>query len=417
MDGQLKTGRDVVIGALLGAEEFGFATAPLVVCGCVMMRKCHTNGCPVGVATQDPELRKRYAGKADYVVNFMHMIAEEVRGIMASLGFRTIDEMVGRSDMLEVNDAITFWKARGLDFSKVLTTIKSEPDERRCTQVQEHGLETALDNSYLKEVCEAIDAGKNFSTEVSIRNIHRTVGTLVSSEIAKRFGHKGLPDDTVKITYKGACGQSFGAFASKGMTMILKGEANDYLGKGLSGGRIIVKPYALADYAPDENVIAGNVVLYGATGGEVYLNGQAGERFAIRNSGATVVVEGIGDHGCEYMTGGCAVILGSTGVNFGAGMSGGIAYVYDEKGSFDNQCNLDTLDLELVDSKEDEDHLRQLLEKHLDYTGSPKAAHILSSWESSLPRFIKVFPMEYKRALGKLSREDEEIDRGEPILQ
>jgi len=417
VDGQLKTGRDVVIGALLGAEEFGFATAPLVVCGCVMMRKCHTNGCPVGVATQDPELRKRYAGKADYVVNFMHMIAEEVRGIMASLGFRTVDEMVGRSDMLEVNDAITFWKARGLDFSKVLTTIKSEPDERRCTQVQEHGLETALDNSYLKEVCEAIDAGRSFSTEILIRNIHRTVGTLVSSEIAKRFGHDGLPDDTVKITYKGACGQSFGAFASKGMTMVLKGEANDYLGKGLSGGKIIVKPYALADYAPDENVIAGNVVLYGATGGEVYINGQAGERFAIRNSGATVVVEGIGDHGCEYMTGGCAVILGSTGVNFGAGMSGGIAYVYDEKGNFDNQCNLDTLDLELVDSKDDEKHLRQLLEKHLDYTGSPKAAHILSSWESSLPRFIKVFPMEYKRALGKLSREDEEIDRGEPILQ
>jgi glutamate synthase domain-containing protein 3 len=325
--------------------------------------------------------------------------------------------MVGRSDLLEVNDAITFWKAKGLDFSQVLATFKSKPEERRCTQKQEHGLETALDHSYLKDVCKAIDDGKTFSKEIKIRNIHRTVGTLVSSEIAKRFGQVGLPDDSIRITYKGAAGQSFGAFASKGMTMTLKGEVNDYLGKGLSGAKIIVKPYALADYEPENNVIAGNVVLYGATSGEVYINGQAGERFAIRNSGATVVVEGIGDHGCEYMTGGCAVVLGTTGVNFGAGMSGGIAYVYDEVGEFDNQCNLDTLDLELVDSEDDKKLLRKLLEKHLDYTGSPKAARILSSWDTSLPRFIKVFPMEYKRALGRLSREDEATDRGEPILQ
>jgi glutamate synthase domain-containing protein 3 len=325
--------------------------------------------------------------------------------------------MVGRGDLLEVNDAITFWKARGLDFAKVLTVIDSKPEERRCTRKQEHGLETALDNQYLEDVCKAMDASKSFSAEVDIRNVHRTVGTLVSSEVARRFGNDGLPEDSIKITYTGACGQSFGAFASKGMTMVLKGEANDYLGKGLSGGKIIVKPQVDADYAAENNVIAGNVALYGATSGEVYLNGLAGERFAIRNSGATVVVEGIGDHGCEYMTGGCAVILGTTGVNFGAGMSGGIAYVYDEAGNFDNQCNLDTLDLELVDSEDDKTKLRELLEKHLDYTGSPKAAQILSSWDLSLPRFIKVFPMEYKRALGKLSQDDAETERGEPIQQ
>ena len=417
VDGQLKTGRDVVIGALLGAEEFGFATAPLVVCGCVMMRKCHTNGCPVGVATQDPELRKRYTGKPEFVVNFLTMVAEEAREIMASLGVRTIDELVGRSDLLEVNDAITFWKAKGLDFSKVLMVPEAQPEDRRCTQDQDHGLETALDNAYLEDACAAMDAGKPFVAETKIRNVHRTVGTLVSSELARRFGNSGLEDDTITLKYSGAAGQSFAAFAAKGMTMALEGEANDYVGKGLSGGKVVVKPYPDADYDPAENMVAGNVALYGATGGECYLNGQAGERFAIRNSGATVVVEGVGDHGCEYMTGGCAVILGSTGVNFGAGMSGGIAYVYDESGNFDNQCNLDTLDLELVNHKADEDHLKQLLENHVAHTGSPKAADIIENWEASLPRFIKVFPMEYKRALGKLSREDEATKRGEPVQQ
>ncbi len=417
VDGQLKTGRDVVIGALLGAEEFGFATAPLVVCGCVMMRKCHTNGCPVGVATQDPELRKRYTGKPEHVVNFLTMIAEEAREIMASLGIRTVDELVGRADLLEVNDAITFWKVRGLDFSNVLMTLKSKPEDRRCTQQQDHGLETALDNSYLEAACAAMDAGKPFVAETKIRNVNRAVGTLVSSEVAKRFGNTGLADDTITLKYRGAAGQSFGAFASKGMTMVLEGEANDYVGKGLSGGKIIVKPYVGADYDPAENMVVGNVVLYGATGGEAYLNGQAGERFAIRNSGASVVVEGVGDHACEYMTGGCAVILGSTGVNFGAGMSGGIAYIYDETGNFDNRCNLGTLDLEQVKLESDRKHLKQLLENHVQYTGSPKAQQIVENWDMSIPRFIKVFPMEYKRALGKLSREDEAIQRGEPVQQ
>ena len=417
VDGQLKTGRDVVIGALLGAEEFGFATAPLVVCGCVMMRKCHTNGCPVGVATQDPELRKRYTGKPEHVINFLTMIAEEAREIMASLGVRTIDELVGRSDLLEVNEAVTFWKARGLDFSNVLMVPDATPEDRRCTQQQDHGLETALDNQYLEAACAAMDAGKPFVAETKVRNVHRTVGTLVSSELAKRFGNAGLADDTITLNYRGAAGQSFAAFASKGMTMMLEGEANDYVGKGLSGGKVIVKPYRGADYDAAENMVAGNVVLYGATGGEAYLNGQAGERFAIRNSGATVVVEGVGDHGCEYMTGGCAVILGATGVNFGAGMSGGIAYVYDETGNFDNQCNLDTLDLEQVKQDVDRAHLKQLLENHVRYTGSPKAKQIVENWDLSIPRFIKVFPMEYKRALGKLSREDEEIERGQPVQQ
>jgi glutamate synthase domain-containing protein 2/glutamate synthase domain-containing protein 1/glutamate synthase domain-containing protein 3 len=417
VDGQLKTGRDVVIGALLGAEEFGFATAPLVVCGCVMMRKCHTNGCPVGVATQDPELRKRYSGKPEYVVNFLTMIAEEAREIMASLGIRTIDELVGRSDLLEVNDAIHFWKTRGLDFSNVLMKVDAPADAVRCTQSQDHNLETALDQVYLEAACTAMDAGNPFVAETKIRNVHRTVGTLVSSALAKRFGGAGLPDDSVTLKYHGAAGQSFAAFASKGMTMVLEGEANDYVAKGLSGGKIIVKPYAAADYDPAENMVAGNVVLYGATRGEVYLNGQAGERFAIRNSGATVVVEGVGDHACEYMTGGCAVILGSTGVNFGAGMSGGIAYVYDETGNFDNRCNLDTLDLEQVKLPADCETLKALLEKHVAHTGSPKAKQIVENWEVSLPRFIKVFPMEYKRALGKLSREDEAIDRGAPVQQ
>ncbi len=413
VDGQLKTGRDVVIGALLGAEEFGFATSALVVCGCIMMRKCHTNGCPVGVATQDPELRKKYTGKPEHVVNFMTMIAEEAREIMASLGCRTIDELVGRSDLLEVNDAIDFWKAKGLDFSNVLMTLDASEEERRCTQAQDHGLSSSLDYTYFDEVCKAMDAGKPYTTRCEVRNVHRTVGTIVSGEIARRFGQAGLADDSVSLTYVGAAGQSFGAFASQGMTMVLEGEANDYLGKGLSGGKIIVKPYPGADYSSEENMIAGNVILYGATGGEVYLNGQAGERFAIRNSGAKAVVEGVGDHGCEYMTGGTAVILGPTGVNFGAGMSGGIAYVYDEAGTFDNQCNLDTLDLELVDKDEDKNVLRELLENHVRYTGSPKASRMLEDWDRYVPRFIKVFPMEYKRALGQLSRDDEATKRAE----
>jgi len=416
-DGQMKTGRDVAVAALLGAEEFGFATAPLVVCGCIMMRKCHTNNCPVGVATQDPELRKLYTGKPEHVVNFLRMVAEELREIMAALGLRSINEMVGRSDLLEKNPAIGFWKARGLDFSRVLHHVESAPEDRYCTQQQDHGLDSALDFAYLADACKAMDAGKPFVREMPIRNVHRTVGTILSSEIARRHGHQGLAEDTIRLHFRGAAGQSFGAFAAHGLTLTLSGEANDYVGKGLSGGKIIVRPYEGSDYDPAANMIAGNVAFYGATGGEAYLNGQAGERFAIRNSGATLVVEGVGDHGCEYMTGGIAVILGQTGVNFGAGMSGGIAYVYDETGNFDNQCNLDTLDLELVSSAEDREKLHGLLERHVAYTGSPKGRAILEDWERQVPRFIKVFPMEYKKALGRLSQEDARTKRKEVVQQ
>jgi glutamate synthase domain-containing protein 2/glutamate synthase domain-containing protein 1/glutamate synthase domain-containing protein 3 len=410
-DGQIKTGRDVVIGALLGAEEFGFATSALVVCGCVMMRKCHKNTCPVGVATQDPELRKRYTGKPEHVVNFMTFLAEEAREIMARLGFRTLDEMVGRSDVLETDEAVEFWKTKGLDFSKVFYYPEAPAEERRCTSRQEHDLAGGLDHEILPRVAEAIENGTRVRIEMPIRNVNRTVGTQVSSRIAKRYGRAGLPDDTITLAFKGAAGQSFGAFCSKGMTLVLEGEANDYLGKGLSGARIIVKPYTDAGYDPSANILAGNVLFYGATAGEAFIHGRVGERFAIRNSGARIVVEGAGDHGCEYMTGGRVVILGTTGVNFGAGMSGGIAYIYDEDGTFDNNCNLEMLDLELVDDSEDERILRTMIEEHVAQTGSPKGQRLLDNWEASLPRFVKVFPTEYKRVLGQMSREDEAIER------
>jgi len=414
-DGQLKTGRDVAIACLLGAEEFGFATTVLVVCGCVMMRKCHKNTCPVGVATQDPTLRKRFSGKPEYVENFFVMLAEEVRTYMAELGFRTLDEMVGRSDLLEMNDAIEFWKVRGLDFRRIFYFDEMAQDSRRNTTNQKHGLEHALDHEILKRVQGSIDTGNKVMVEMPIRNIHRTVGALVSSRIAEKYGHKGLPEDTITLRFRGAAGQSFAAFASKGMTLYLEGETNDYLGKGLSGGKIIVSPYRQSRCDPSENMIAGNVLLYGATCGEVYIQGRVGERFAIRNSGAQAVVEGVGDHGCEYMTGGRVVILGSTGVNFGAGMSGGIAYVYDETGIFDNQCNLDMIDLEWVSEKADQIELRQMIERHEGYTGSPKAGKILAHWVDELPRFVKVFPMEYKKVLGQMTREDEATRREEMV--
>ncbi|MBN1671802.1 MAG: glutamate synthase large subunit [Kiritimatiellae bacterium] len=413
VDGQIKTGRDVVVGALLGAEEFGFATTALVVCGCVMMRKCHNNTCPVGVATQDPELRKRFSGKPEYVQNFFRMIAEEVRRFMAQMGFRKMDEMIGRVDRLEMNAAISFWKARGLDFSRILYQPAAEPHEVRCTTTQEHGLEQALDNTILPKVEKALEKGKRVTLKMPIRNVHRTVGAMTSCRLVGKYGAAGLPDDTVTIEFTGAAGQSFGAFCCKGMTLVLNGEANDYLGKGLSGAKIIVRPYPGATYDPAANIAVGNVLLYGATGGEVYVNGRAGERFAIRNSGACAVVEGVGDHGCEYMTGGRVVILGPTGVNFGAGMSGGIAYVYDETGVLDDHSNLDMIDLEIVEDPADEQELRDMIERHVRYTGSPRAKHILENWAACLPRFIKVFPMEYRRALGRMSREDEATEREE----
>ncbi len=414
-DGQLKTGRDVAVAALLGAEEFGFATAPLVVCGCVMMRKCHKNTCPVGVATQDPKLRKKYTGKPEYVEAFMLMIAEELREYMAALGFKTLDEMVGRCDLLETNEAIKFWKAGGLDFSKIFSHPYDMKADLRCTTKQIDDFDTSLDNEIMPQVADAIETGKAVAVEKQIRNIHRTVGTIISSKIASKYGNDGLPDDAINLNFYGAAGQSFAAFCAKGMTITLVGEANDYVGKGLSGAKVIVKPYADSTYDPAKNSIAGNVLLYGATSGEMYLNGRAGERFAIRNSGAKAVVEGVGDHGCEYMTGGRIVVLGNTGVNFAAGMSGGIAYVYDETGDFDNNCNLGMVDLELVDLAADKTELREMLKLHVKYTDSKKAKKILRNWEDSLPRFIKVLPMEYRRYLGQMSREDEAIERDELV--
>ncbi len=413
-DGQMKTGRDIVVAALLGAEEFGFATAPLVVCGCVMMRKCHENTCPVGCATQDPELRKRYTGKPEYVVNFFRMLADEVRENMAALGFRTIDEMVGRSDLLEMNGAIDFWKSKGLDFADLLQPAESGKAVRKVEE-QDHAIYDVIDRELIEKCSDSLETGKKTTLEMSVRNTDRTVGAMLSGEIAKRYGGDGLPDDTITCVFNGSAGQSFGAFAMKGLTMQLNGESNDYVGKGLSGAKIIVKPPEGSSFDPSANMICGNVLLYGATSGEMYLNGQAGERFAIRNSGARVVVEGIGDHGCEYMTGGRVVVLGETGVNFAAGMSGGLAYVYDESATFDGRCNLGMVDLELVSLQEDEDELKHLIKDHYKYTGSAKAKEILDDWKAALPHFVKVFPMEYRRALGKMSKEDQEVERSEVV--
>ncbi len=405
VDGQMKTGRDVVIGALLGAEEFGFATTILVVLGCVMMRHCHSNTCPVGVATQDPELRKRFKGKPEHIIQYLHFVAEEVRHYMAQLGFRTFDEMVGRSDLLEMNRAIDFWKAKGLDYSGILYQASTKPEEIRCTHSQETGLDGAADYEILKKAEAAIETKKSVSLSFSIRNTNRTFGTIVSSRIAQKYGYAGLPDDTVSIHLQGSAGQSFGAFGAHGLTLELEGEANDYVGKGLSGAKIIVRPPKRSSFAPENNVIAGNVILYGATSGEVYLNGCAGERFGIRNSGALAVVEGVGDHACEYMTGGRIVVLGPTGINFGAGMSGGIAYVYDEGGQFDSLCNTDMIDLDPLNAA-DEKELKTLIENHVKYTGSPKAKRILENWDRECEFFVKVFPMEYRRALEMMNQRE-----------
>jgi glutamate synthase domain-containing protein 3 len=364
------------------------------------------------VATQDPELRKRYTGKPEHVENYFRLLAEEVRGHMARLGFRTMDEMVGRTDMLETNDAVAFWKARGLDLRKVLHAPAVE-GARRCLRPQEDLLADALDHRIMGRVEPALRAGTPVTVESPIRNLNRAVGTIISSRIAGRYGGAGLPDDTITLRFTGAAGQSFGAFCSKGMTLILEGEANDYMGKGLSGARIVLKPYPGARYDAGSNIVGGNVLLYGATGGEAYINGRVGQRFAIRNSGARAVVEGVGDHGCEYMTGGRVVVLGSTGVNFGAGMSGGIAYVFDETGMFDGNCNLEMVDLELVRDEEDERELRALIERHHYYTGSARAREMLDNWRACVPLFLKVFPTEYRRVLGQMSREDEATEREE----
>ncbi|MBP5247979.1 MAG: glutamate synthase large subunit [Fibrobacter sp.] len=405
VDGQMKTGRDVVIGALLGAEEFGFATSILVVLGCVMMRHCHSNTCPVGVATQDPELRKRFKGAPEHIIQYLTFVAEEVRHYMAQFGFRTFDEMVGRSDLLEMNKAIDFWKAQGLDYSGILYRASTSPDEIRCTTKQESGLEGAYDYEILKTVESSIETKKPVTLDLPIRNTNRTFGTIISSRIAKKYGYAGLPNDTITLHIHGSAGQSLGAFAAHGLTIDLEGEANDYIGKSLSGAKIIVRPPKGSTFAPEDNVIGGNVLLYGATSGEMYVNGRVGERFAIRNSGAFAVVEGVGDHGCEYMTGGRVVVLGPTGINFGAGMSGGIAYVYDEEGRFDSLCNTDMIDLDPL-NEEDEAELKQLIENHAKYTGSPKAKRILANWDREREFFVKVFPMEYRRALNNMKNQN-----------
>ncbi|NMG15080.1 glutamate synthase large subunit [Aromatoleum bremense] len=430
VDGQMKTGRDVVVGALLGADEFGFATAPLVVGGCIMMRKCHLNTCPVGVATQDPELRKRFTGQPEHVVNYFFFVAEEVRELMAELGIRRFDELIGRVDLLDMKKGIEHWKARGLDYSRIF----HRPDvpasvSRRQVETQDHGLEKALDNHLVELARPALERGETVRIELPVRNINRTVGAMLSGRVAAKYGHAGLPDDTVHVTLTGTAGQSFAAFLARGVTLELVGEGNDYVGKGLSGGRVIVRPQSSFRGASTENIIIGNTVLYGAIEGEAYFSGVGGERFAVRNSGATAVVEGVGDHGCEYMTGGTVVVLGPTGRNFAAGMSGGVAYVLDEDGTFEQRCNMAQVALEPVPEefearkgsesgddleshgRVDIDHLEMgdelilkgLIERHVRYTGSAHAREIIENWTAWRCKFVKVMPHEYRRALAEMA--------------
>jgi glutamate synthase (NADPH/NADH) large chain len=399
VDGQMKTGRDVAIAALLGAEEFGFATAPLVVAGCVMMRVCHLNTCPVGIATQDPELRARFTGKPEFVENFFAYIAEEVRELMAELGFRTLDEMIGRADRLDLTKAIAHWKARGLDYSQILfqpTLPAGAP--LRCVSSQDHGLDKALDNELIARARPAIEQRAPVAFAMPIRNVNRTVGTLLGYEVTKRWGAAGLPDETIKIHFTGHAGQSFAAFVPKGITLTLEGDANDYVGKGLSGGRVVVFPPKTATFAPEENILIGNVALYGATGGEAFFRGIAGERFAVRNSGVHTVVEGVGDHGCEYMTGGRVVVLGRTGRNFAAGMSGGVAYVLDVDRRFQTRCNTGLVDLEAIEDS-DEELLKLLITRHIQATGSDHASKLLLHWSHTREQFVKIMPRDYKRVL------------------
>jgi glutamate synthase (ferredoxin) len=400
VDGQLKTGRDVVIGALLGAEEYGFATAPLVVMGCVMMRVCHLNTCPVGIATQDPELRKRFTGTPEFVENFFRFIAQEVRELMAELGFRTIDEMIGRADCLDVESAVDHWKASGLDLAPLLHVPALPPSvARRNVREQDHGIDKAFDNELIERCRPALEHGKKVEFGSFIRNSDRTVGTMLGYEVTRRYGGAGLPDDTINMTFTGSAGQSFGAFLPRGITMTLVGDANDGFGKGLSGGRLIAYPPLRSTFRTEENIIVGNVAFYGATAGEAFVSGVAGERFCVRNSGASVVVEGVGDHGCEYMTGGRALVLGRTGRNFAAGMSGGIAYVLDRDGRFERRCNLEMVDLEPLVDAEDIDFVQVALMKHVTLTGSRYAAKLLDEWSTLQRQIVKVMPREYKRAL------------------
>ena len=432
-DGGLRTGRDVAIAALLGADEYGFATAPLIASGCIMMRKCHLNTCPVGVATQDPVLRARFTGKPEHVINYFFFVAEELREIMAVMGFRTVEEMVGRVDRLDARKAIHHWKAQGIDLSKLLHQVEPVAGTtRNWSAKQNHGLDAALDNDLIAAARPAFDHGTPVRIERNVMNVNRTVGAMLSGEVARRFGHAGLPDSTVHVAFRGVAGQSFGAFLAHGVTLDLTGDANDYVGKGLSGGRVIVRQPAHVTRDATENIIVGNTVLYGAIAGEAYFNGVAGERFAVRNSGAVAVVEGTGDHGCEYMTGGVVVVLGRTGRNFAAGMSGGVAYVHDQDGWFAKAANTAMVDLLPISPDRDEDdgtgrpqqraidvadfgmgdmlrhdadRLRVLIERHLLHTGSRRARALLDNWAEELPRFVKVMPRDYARALRQLEAE------------
>ena len=435
VDGQIKTGRDVVIGALLGADEFGFSTAPLVTAGCIMMRKCHLNTCPVGVATQDPELRKKFTGKPEHVVNYFFFVAEEVRELMAKLGVRKFDELIGRADLLDTRRGILHWKAKGLDFARIFYQPPMPPEvaRRRCED-QDHGLAGALDHALIAAAAPALDKKLPVRLTYRIRNANRSVGAMLSGVIATRYGHAGLADDTIHVTFEGIAGQSFGAFLARGVTFELQGATNDYVGKGLSGGRIVVYPDPACPAVPEDNIVVGNTVMYGAIDGEAYFRGVAGERFCVRNSGGTAVIEGTGDHGCEYMTGGTVAVLGRTGRNFAAGMSGGIAYVYDEDGTFATRCNASMVallpvlpeaeqaraDKELAAAgkahlrhagRSDESLLRELIERHLRYTGSTRALSLLDNWEAARGKFVKVFPHEYRRALTEMHAKQASVKR------
>ena len=401
-DGQMKTGRDVVVAALLGAEEYGFATAPLVVMGCIMMRVCHLNTCPVGIATQDPGLREKFAGTPEFVENFFRFVANEVREHMAELGFRTMDEMIGRADCLDVEKAVAHWKAKGIDLAPLLhqPNLQASVSRRRIRE-QDHGLDDALDNDLIRAAMPALERREPVELSAFIRNADRTVGTMLGYEVTRRYGGPGLPDETIRVMFTGTAGQSFGAFIPRGMTFTLVGDANDGFGKGLSGGRLIVHPPRLSTFKSEENIIIGNVAFYGATSGEGYVRGVAGERFCVRNSGATVVVEGVGDHGCEYMTGGRVVVLGRTGRNFAAGMSGGVAYVLDANGDFGRRCNREMVDLETLSEPDEIDFVQVAIMKHATLTGSRYAEHLLADWADLQRRMVKVMPREYKRVLAE----------------
>src|SRR5437763_5115711 len=418
VDGQMRTGRDVVVAALLGADEFGFSTAPLIATGCIMMRVCHLNTCPVGIASQDPELRRRFAGTPEHVVNYLMLVAEHTRRLMAGLGVRTMEELIGRADLLEAEAAIEHWKAGGVDLTNVLTMPEVEPGApRRRTEPPPRVLDDALDWDLIAAARPALERGEKVGLQREVHNVHRAVGGILSHEIARRHGSAGLPEGTIEVEFHGSAGQSFGAWLASGVTFTLRGEANDYTGKGLSGGVLTVLPPDGHPYLAEENVIVGNTVLYGATGGRAFFRGLAGERFAVRNSDAWAVVEGCGDHGCEYMTGGRVIVLGRTGRNFAAGMSGGIAYVLDEDEGFEGRCNLELVGFDEI-SADDERELRGLIAEHAQRTGSPVAERILSRWSEYLPRFVKVMPHDYKRALAGLAQEAAGIDgEGEPALR